>query len=406
MKLLWPKKNEFDSRKRRERDWRQLNMKRRKLSLMLWKKRRNKEKGRSKRGNGKGLERGSWKMKRGEQLNELRKDQVGEVKGKEEKSHPWTEVQEEQMIGRNELEVLGNLPVEEDGETGRRKRRESGIGELMTGLLLEEMTRDHLCGGMMTGLPDEMMTGLEEMTRQGGTKALGDGEEGMHLLNGMTHLPGETLAEGMHLQEETMHPKEILALLGEGISGKGTTGPLEETSETGMTVDLGEISETGMTAVLEGTLETEKIADLEGTLATVTVPREEISDATKIAVPGEMSRTAVPPTGDATGPPRPLEKKETDLPRAEKIPQTEVAAAGGPRPGGIRCRPGVMNPETDPLQDLRNLSPSEPHLNHLAKKMTVGLPWPSVKLGVKRSFLPFEWSFTSNVFSALSDGFK
>merc|ERR1719402_1905284 len=214
--------------------------------------------------------------------------------------------------------------------------------------------REHLCGGMMTGLPGEMMTGLEGMTRQGGTKALGDGEEGMHLLNGMTHLLGETLAEGMHLREGTMHPKEILALLGEGISGKGTTDPLEETSET------------GMTAVLEGTLETEKTADLEGTLATVTVPREEISDATKIAVPGEMSRTAVPPTGDATGPPRPLEKKETDLPRAEMIPQTEVAAAGGPRPGGIPCRPGVMNPETDPLQDLRNLSPSEPHLNHPA----------------------------------------
>merc|ERR1719402_1810337 len=256
--------------------------------------------------------------------------------------------------------------------------------------------REHLCGGMMTGLPGEMMTGLEGMTRQGGTKALGDGEEGMHLLNGMTHLLGETLAEGMHLREGTMHPKEILALLGEGISGKGTTDPLEETSET------------GMTAVLEGTLETEKTADLEGTLATVTVPREEISDATKIAVPGEMLRTAVPPTGDATGPPRPLEKKETDLPRAEKIHQTEVAAAGGPRPGGIlHRRPGVMNPETDPLQDLRNLSPSEQHLNHLAKKMTVGLPWPSVKVGSKEEFLDVRVEFHfERFFSALSDGFK
>merc|ERR1719186_1940362 len=225
---------------------------------------------------------------------------------------------------------------------------------------------------------------------QGGRKVLGDGEEGMLRPKGTTHLQEGTSVEGMRLPEGTMDPKEILVLLEEGISEEEEMmiDLQEGISETGTIADLEETSETGMTAVLEGISETETIADLEEISATVTVPREEIW-------------SAVLPTGDAIAPLQ-LEvvKKEIGPHRVGMTPGIVEEEAGGPHLGGTQSQLlGVKNPEIDPLLDSTNLSPPPPHLNHQAKKMTVGRPWPrSDKLGVNQSFLAFECYFISNVF--------
>merc|ERR1719186_456487 len=259
----------------------------------------------------------------------------------------------------------------------------------------------------MIDLHDVMMIDRLEGTTigrlQGGRKVLGDGEEGMLRLKGTTHLQEGTSVEGMRLPEGTMDPKEILALLEEGISEpEGMMIDLQEgTSETGMIVDLEETSEIGMTAVLEGTSETETTADLEEISATVTVPREEISGAMTTADREGILRSAVLPTGDATVPLQ-LEvvKKEIGPHRVGMTPGIVEEEAGGP---ALRGTPSqlldVKNQEKDQLLDSTNLSPPPPHLNHQAKKMTVGRPWPrSDKLGVKESFLACECCFISNVF--------
>merc|ERR1719508_517148 len=120
-------------------------------------------------------------------------------------------------------------------------------------------------------------------------------------------------------------------------------------------------------------------------------------------------RSVVLLTGDATAPLQ-LEvvKKEIGLHRVGMTPGIGEEEAGGPDLGGTQSQLlDVKNPEKDPLLDSTNLSPPQPLLNHQAKKMTVGRPWPrSDKLGVNQSFLAFECCFISNVFSALSNGFK
>merc|ERR1719186_2552787 len=183
----------------------------------------------------------------------------------------------------------------------------------------------------------------------------------------------------------------------------------EGISETGTIADLEETSETGMTAVLEGISETETIADLEEISATVTVPREEISDAMTTADREGILRSAVPLTGDATVPLL-LEvvRREIGPHRVGMTPGIVEEEAGGRDLGGTQSQlRGVKNPEIDQLRDSTNLSPPPPLLNHQAKKMTVGRPWPrSDKLGVNQSFLAFECCFISNVFSTLSNGFK
>merc|ERR1740129_2371566 len=167
-----------------------------------------------------------------------------------------------------------------------------------------------------------------------------------------------------------------------------------------MIVDREGTSETGMIVVLEE-MEIGTIAGLEGISETVTVPREEISGATTTADREGIPRSAVPLTGDVTAPLL-LEvvKKEIGPHRVVMTPGIVEEEAGEPDLGGTPSQLlGVKNPEKDQLLDSTNLSPPQPHLNHQAKKMTVGRPWPrSDKLGVNESFLAFECCFISNVF--------
>lgn len=267
---------------------------------------------------------------------------------------------------------------------------------------------------MTDRLQDEMMIGLLEGMRnlREGEKVLEGGGGGMPRLKEMMGLPGGTLEGGMVLQKgmKGTDQKEISERLEEGTLGE-MIKDLEGTSEKAGTIVVREGTLETLIVAREEISATEiRIVDRKETSVTATVLRGEISVATTTAVPeGKAPKTMVPPTGEGTGPLLLLAKKGNALRLVATIRRIAAAEAGEPRLKETTAHPrDEMNPEINPRQDKNNPSPSELLLNRLVKmfKMTVGLPWPSVRVGSNEFLDVLVFKNTQNVSSTFSRGFK